>query len=74
MFCLHTQLRPYLVHEEGNMRTLAGTLIGNLARHSPAFYGAFSEHRLLPPLIAMCSDTDAMARKFACFAIGNAGA
>ncbi len=69
-----TQLPPLLEHEDAQVRARAANLVGNLARHSADFYAAFSEHRLLPRLIDMCADPDASARKFACFAIGNAGA
>lgn len=55
------------------VRARAANLVGNLARYSPAFYATFHRGGLLPPLVALCSDADASARKFACFAIGNAG-
>jgi fused-like protein len=32
-----------------------------------------SKHNVVDPLIALCGDTDRSTRKFACFAIGNAG-
>eukprot|EP00775_Hariotina_reticulata_P001705 gene1705-2051_t len=37
------------------------------------FYPALERHGILLPLIQRCSDPDKGARKFACFAIGNAG-
>ncbi len=44
------------------------------ARTRPGyFYPALERYQLLPPLIDRCADADKGARKFACFAIGNAG-
>jgi fused-like protein len=37
------------------------------------FYEAFVRHGTLAALIERCSDPDRTTRKFACFAIGNAG-
>ena len=67
------QLRPLLSHEDPLVRSRAANLVGNLARHSGTFYGDFAAAGLLPPLIRLCGDGDTAVRKFACFAIGNAG-
>ncbi len=56
------------------MRSRVCNLLGNMCRHSAYFYGALERHGLLPPLIERCTDPDKTTRKFACFAIGNAGA
>jgi len=37
------------------------------------FYPSLERYQLLGPLIDRCGDADKGARKFACFAIGNAG-
>ena len=54
----------------------AGTcniLAAALCRHSAHFYSALERSGLLEPLIVLCRDEDRATRKFACFAIGNAG-
>lgn len=56
------------------VRSRVCNLLGNMCRHSAYFYGALERHGLLPPLIERCTDPDKTTRKFACFAIGNAGA
>ena len=40
---------------------------------SPRFYGALASSGVVGALIALCRDPDHAVRKFACFAIGNAG-
>ena len=55
---------------------IAGTrnsLAAVLCRHSAHFYSALERSGLLEPLIVLCRDEDRATRKFACFAIGNAG-
>ena len=44
----------------------------SLAR-SPRFYADLAQHGVVAALIELCHDPDRAARKFACFAIGNAG-
>jgi hypothetical protein len=41
---------------------------------SHRFYGDLAQHGVVTALIELCRDPDRAARKFACFAIGNAGA
>ena len=48
-------------------------LAAALCRHSAHFYSALERSGLLEPLIVLCRDEDRATRKFACFAIGNAG-
>merc|ERR1719352_1364316 len=44
-----------------------------MCRHSGYFYERIARHGVLNSLIARCRDQDRTTRKFACFAIGNAG-
>lgn len=69
--CSH--LRQLLVHAHAGVRARVCNLLGNICRHSPFFYGHLERQGLLGPLIARCRDPDRATRKFACFAIGNAG-
>jgi fused len=62
-----------LEHPDPAIRARVCNLVGNMCRHSAHFYGALERHGLVEPLIARCSDADVSTRKFACFAIGNAG-
>ena len=48
-------------------------LIGNLCRHSGFFYEKLLKHGLISAAIECCRDPDRNTRKFACFAVGNAG-
>ena len=66
-------LRPLLTHPEAGVRARTCNLLGNLCRHSPAFYRPLQRSGLLPLLIQRCHDADRATRKFACFALGNAG-
>ena len=68
-----THLRQLLVHQHAGVRARVCNLLGNMCRHSPFFYGPLERQGLLGPLIARCRDPDRATRKFACFAIGNAG-
>ncbi|KAK9841899.1 hypothetical protein WJX84_008698, partial [Apatococcus fuscideae] len=68
-----THLRQLLVHQHAGVRARVCNLLGNMCRHSPFFYGPLERQGLLAPLIARCRDPDRATRKFACFAIGNAG-
>lgn len=47
--------------------------MGNMCRHSGFFYSHWERHGLIAQLIERCKDEDKSTRKFACFAIGNAG-
>ena len=69
----YPQLRKLLIHSEPAVRARVCNLLGNMCRHSAYFYTALDRHGLLPPLIQRCTDDDRSTRKFACFAIGNAG-
>lgn len=62
-----------LSHEDPGVRARSCNLLGNMCRHSGYFYEAFVTHGTLDALIERCADTDRTTRKFACFAIGNAG-
>ena len=55
------------------MRAKACNLVGNLCKHSPDFYDVLRQGGMLPQLGKRCADIDAATRKFACFAVGNAG-
>jgi fused-like protein len=66
-------MRPLLEHKDGEVRARACNVIGNLCRYNTAFYEAISRAGLIEPLIDRCQDFDRATRKFACFAIGNAG-
>ena len=67
------QLRGMLQHTAAGVRAAAAGAVGNLARHSSAFYATIAAERLLPRIIELCSDADAGVRKFACFAVGLLG-
>ena len=69
----YPQLRKLLSHQEPAVRARVCNLLGNMCRHSAYFYTAVDKHGLLAPLIQRCTDDDRATRKFACFAIGNAG-
>lgn len=68
-----TQLCQLLGHPDPSVRARVCNLVGNLCRHSAYFCEGLREAHVLPPLIARCGDSDRATRKFACFAIGNAG-
>jgi fused-like protein len=48
-------------------------LIGNLCRHTGFFYDKLLKNGLIDAAIDRCTDPDPNTRKFACFAVGNAG-
>jgi fused-like protein len=54
------------------VRARACNLAGNLCRHSDRHYRLLLESGVVAALISRCADPDRGARKFACFAIGNA--
>jgi len=70
---VHEYLHALLLHKEPGVRARTCNLLGNMCRHSAAFYPTLVRSRLLEALIRCCSDTDKATRKFSCFAIGNAG-
>ncbi|KAK9823151.1 hypothetical protein WJX72_000639 [[Myrmecia] bisecta] len=70
---IYAALRALLGHHDAAVRARVCNLLGNMCRHSDYFYSALERHALLPPLIERCQDPDRSTRKFACFAIGNAG-
>ena len=77
---LFAALPPLLRHADAHVRAKAANLVGNLTRHSPRFYAHLLRHGVLAPLMDCCRDAGAAgtagaaasARKFACFAVGNA--
>lgn len=74
---LHTTCAPparrLLAHPDPGVRARTCNLVGNMCRYSGYFYAQLAAQGLLPPLIERCRDEDRSTRKFACFAIGNAG-
>lgn len=74
-----TLLRMNLGEELRNLLTCASTgvraktcnAIGNMARHSSAFYGVLRDAGALSCLTLLCADSDSTCRKFASFAVGN---
>ena len=74
---LERYLPRLLRSEDAQTRAKACNLVGNLCRHSAAFYPALVEARhgeesALACVIRCASDDDGATRKFACFALGNA--
>ena len=55
------------------MRARACNVVGNLCRYNTTFYEPILEAGLIEVLIDRCRDFDRGTRKFATFAIGNAG-
>ena len=64
---------PLLSHRDAGVRARACNALGNMCRHSGFFYDDFADRGALTGLIERCGDSDRTTRKFACFAIGNAG-
>ena len=60
-------------HEDAGIRAKVCNLIGNLCRHTGFFYEKLLKHSLIAAAIECCRDPDRNTRKFACFAVGNAG-
>lgn len=69
----YAAFRRLLAHPDPAVRSRVCNLLGNMCRHSGYFYASLERNALLPPLIERCQDSDRSTRKFACFAIGNAG-
>jgi len=68
---LGKDLRGLLTCSNTSVRAKTCNVIGNMARHSSAFYGMLQEAGALPCLALLCEDDDPMCRKFASFAVGN---
>jgi serine/threonine protein kinase len=67
-------IRPLLLHpSSSSVRARACNLLGNLCRHSDDPYPFMRDLDILSPLLQLCKDRDQSTRKFACFAVGNAG-
>lgn len=66
-------LSPLLTHTDPVVRARTANLLGNLCRHNDRLYPFLARDGVLDRLIALCQDPDRSTRKFACFAIGNAG-
>jgi len=66
-------LKQLIVHDEPTVRSKVCNLIGNLCRHTGYFYDKLLKHGLIDAAIERCKDSDPNTRKFACFAVGNAG-
>ena len=62
-----------LSHADAGVRARGCNLLGNVCRHNDYFYENFRAVGALDALIDRCADPDRTTRKFACFAIGNAG-
>jgi fused-like protein len=60
-------------NKDSNIRSKVCNLIGNICRHSSFFYDKILNHGLISAAINCCRDPDRNTRKFACFAVGNAG-
>lgn len=71
-------LTKLLRHEDFNVRARAANALGNLCRHSDYFYPSFKKYGTVSALTDRLSadekeEPSALVRKFAAFAIGNAG-
>ena len=60
-------------HKDPSVKSKVCNLLGNLCRHSNYFYKHLYETQLIKLAIDKCRDPDKNTRKFACFAVGNAG-
>ena len=61
------------MHKDPGIRAKVCNLIGNLCRHTGFFYEKLLKYGLIQCAIDCCKDSDRNTRKFACFAVGNAG-
>ena len=72
-----SEFYPHLLalaqHADANVRAKVCNLLGNLCRHSAFFYEHLKKHKLIDEIILRCKDPNVSVRKFACFAVGNAG-
>merc|ERR1740121_1866272 len=64
-------LRELLASASAGVRAKACNAIGNMARHSSAFYESIQQAGVLQQLTPLCADSDSACRKFASFAVGN---
>lgn len=76
--CIHNlaiyrDLKILLSHKDAAIRAKVCSLIGNMCRHSAYFYKHLLQTGLIDAAIERCKDPDRNTRKFACFAVGNAG-
>jgi fused-like protein len=62
-----------ILHKDAGIRAKVCNLIGNLCRHTGFFYEKLLKFGLIAAAIECCRDPDRNTRKFACFAVGNAG-
>ena len=70
---IYSDLSRLIEHRDSGIRSKVCNLIGNICRHSSYFYDLILEHGLVTAAINCCKDSDRNTRKFACFAVGNAG-
>jgi fused-like protein len=70
---IYPDLRRLMEHRDSGVRSKVCNLIGNICRHSAFFYDMLLKHDLVKAAINCCQDPDRNTRKFACFAVGNAG-
>ncbi|KAL4452973.1 hypothetical protein ABPG73_012917 [Tetrahymena malaccensis] len=70
---IYQELKKLIVHKEGSVRAKVCNFIGNICRHSSYFYEMLLKNDLISACIECCKDSDKATRKFACFAVGNAG-
>lgn len=70
---MYGELRRLIEHRDSGIRSKVCNLIGNICRHSSFFYDLILDHGLVAAAINCCKDPDRNTRKFACFAVGNAG-
>lgn len=55
------------------LRSKTCNFVGNICRHTDEFYEAINKSEVLLECIKCLKDSDKNCRKFACFAVGNAG-
>ncbi|EGR33161.1 protein kinase domain protein [Ichthyophthirius multifiliis] len=70
---IYADLKKLIGHKEANVRAKVCNFIGNICRHSSYFYDVLLKFDLISSCIECCKDPDKFTRKFACFAVGNAG-
>ena len=70
---MYKELKILIEHTDTAVRAKVCNLIGNLCRHTGFFYDKLLKNHLIEAAINRCTDPDQNTRKFACFAVGNAG-
>mmetsp|Transcript_3462 Transcript_3462/g.2457 ORF Transcript_3462/g.2457 Transcript_3462/m.2457 type:complete len:126 (-) Transcript_3462:384-761(-) len=70
---IYPELKTLISHKDATIRAKVCNLIGNLCRHTGFFYEKLLKFGLIQAAIECCRDPDKNTRKFACFAVGNAG-